>query len=823
MINKIISIILITFSLQTHAIEKLDNIRPENISEAKWASLQEVIVKSKLFPTPEGVGGMSSRYGESVSIDGNRALIGSPTALEHGVAYILDYDGSTWVETQTIIPNDLVASANRFGISVSLQGDRALIGDLFNQENGNQSGAAYIYELNNGNWIQTKKLLASDGGSSDQFGISVSLSTDRALIGATDYDDSTNGTNSGAAYVFDYDGSDWQESVILTATAGSSGDQLGISVSLEGDKALVGSSQYDDNNNGINTGSAYLFELNVGMWSQAHQFLASDGVDADKYGIAVSLSTNRVLIGASDTDENFSTSGAAYVYEYDGSMWIETKLLAPDAAQADRFGVAVTIENDRLLVGARNGGDVLTPSTGSAYIYDYDNGLNMWQFTQEIFADDIINNNFFASSLGLSGDKVIIGNFNDNDNGSQSGAAYVFDLDGTWQQSQKLATQGAVDDNFGYAVSLDGNRALIGAPYDDNDNGSNAGNAYIFDYVNGQWSSPIKLQASEYFQNFGMSVSLSGTTAIIGANVIDFAGTGRAYVFEFDGSTWIETTILQSDVNQSDEFGFSVNISGDRALVGAPFYSENGIRSGATFVYELIAGTWQQTDNLIPSDGQSEDFFGGSVSLFADRILIGAYTKDDDIGGLSRAGAAYIYDYDSMSDMWIETKLQVSDPHANDFLGSSVDLDNNRAIVGARNGFGTSAQTGSAYIFNYDTVTNVWSDTKILASDSSGLDLFGVSVSLHGNRALVGAYNTRDNNVRSGSVYLYEYDGNDWNEVIKYIPQDAAERDNYGFSVSLSGSMALIGSYQDDDRGTDSGTAYTIIDVDVLFSDGFED
>lgn len=816
MINRVISTILIIFSFQTHAVNSMKNLQPDNISDDKWAALQEVIIESKLLPTPEGIGGTTSNYGESVAIDGNRALIGSPRTLEHGVAYILDYDGSTWIESQIIVPNDL-ASAIRFGIAVSLQGDRALIGDLFDGENGHQSGAAYIYELTNGSWIQIQKILASDGGASDEFGVSVSLSVDRALIGATNYDDTINGTNSGAAYVFDYDGSNWLQSAILTATAGSSNDQLGVSVSLDSNKALVGTSQYDDDDNGINTGATYLFELDTGVWSQTKQFIASDGVDDDKFGVSVSLSGNRVAIGASQTDENFSNSGSVYIYDFDedSEIWTETKLTANDAATANRFGVSVSLKGDRFIAGARDGAGNVSFS-GSAYIFDLENGNNTWSQT-EIFSSDGASGDGFSSAVALSGDRVLIGAQFDDDNGNQSGSAYVFDLDGIWQQSQKLTTQGAVDDNFGYALSLDGDRALIGAPFD-NDNSSNTGAAYIFDYINGGWSQPIKLISSDAYINFGMALSLSGDKAVIAANRIGFSDSGLAYVFEFNGTTWIETVILESDSPQSDEFGFSVDIFGDRILVGTPFDIENGIKSGSTYVYDLISGIWQQTDKLIPADGQLDDLFGSSVSLFANRVLIGAYTKDDDINGLSRAGAAYIFDYDVNNDMWIETKLQIDDLHNQDFFGSSVDLGNNRAVVGARNGFANGPQRGYAYVYDFDVTSEIWNGVKIFASDSTSLDNFGNSVSLDGDRVLVGAYNDA---IGTGAVYQYDFDGSIWLETQKYLANDGVKRDFYGWSVSSSNGGFLIGAYQDDDRGTDSGSVYAYID-DLIFADGFE-
>jgi hypothetical protein len=498
-------------------------------------------------------------------------------------------------------------------------------------------------------------------------------------------------------------------------------------------------------------------------------------------------------------------------------MWVETKLLAPDAATGDRFGLTVNIENNRLLIGARSG-EIMGSNTGTAYIYDYNLVSNVWGFTQEIAADDITTSNFFASALDLSGDTIIVGNFNDSDNGSQSGAAYVFDLvGGTWQQSQKVVTQGAVDDNFGYSISLDGNRALIGAPFDA-DNGLNSGAAYIFDYINGQWSTPTKLFASDSSLNFGSAVNLDNNNAIIAANKINQLSQGKVYIYNFDGITWNEVALFESPTTSSDDYGSSVSIFADRAIVGVSQEIEAGVKSGTVYIYENIANIWQSAGKLIPSDGQVFDSFGISVSLSEERALVGAYTKDDVINSLNGTGAAYIYDHDSVNDLWIETKLQIPNPFNNGFAGSSVDLDGNRAIVGARNSHG---QKGSVSIFDYDVNTDMWNGITLIASDGGSLDNFGISVSLDGDRALIGAYLDDDNGSNAGAAYQFNFDGNTWLETKKHLASDGARNDYYGFSVALSGDNALIGAYQDDAVGTDSGSVYTF-NIEFVFGNGFE-
>jgi hypothetical protein len=238
-------------------------------------------------------------------------------------------------------------------------------------------------------------------------------------------------------------------------------------------------------------------------------------------------------------------------------------------------------------------------------------------------------------------------------------------------------------------------------------------------------------------------------------------------------------------------------------------------------VYDLVSTTWQLTDTLTPSDGQLEDLFGTAISLYTDRMLIGAYSKDDDSNGLSRLGAAYILDYEVGTNMWLETKLQIDDPHSNDFFGSSVDLGDNRAVVGARNGFATGPQRGYAFIYDFDDMTQTWSGVKVSASDGGGLDNFGSSVSLDNDKVLIGAYQDDDINTDAGAAYRYDFDGVDWLETDKYLANDGKLRDYYGWSVSASNGNVLIGVYEANDGGTDSGSAYSYVN-ELIFADDFE-
>jgi hypothetical protein len=379
-----------------------------------------------------------------------------------------------------------------------------------------------------------------------------------------------------------------------------------------------------------------------------------------------------------------------------------------------------------------------------------------------------------------------------------------------WTEMQKLnASDGAVGDYFGYRVSLDGDTALIGA-YCDDDNGAQSGSAYVFTRTGTTWTQQAKLTASDETADdvFGISVSLSGDTALIGALGDDDNGvnSGSVYVFTRTGTTWTQQAkLVASDGQVEDNFGNSVSLSGDTALIAAWADDDNGPMSGSAYVFTRTGTTWTQQAKLLASDGAYQDGFGYSVSLSGDTALIAA-SGDDDNG--AQSGSAYVFTRTGTT--WTQqAKLTASDGAAWDIFGFSVSLSGDTALIGAPTYYGYSNGTGSAYVFTR-TGTTWTQQAKLLASDGATYDFFGFSVSLSGDAALIGAYYDDEGNVEdSGSAYVFTRTGTTWTQQQKLLALDGAANDQFGISVSLDGDTALIGAYLGDEGNVeDSGSAY---------------
>jgi len=374
-----------------------------------------------------------------------------------------------WTETQKLTVSDAVVEL--FGNSLTIDGDTAIIGAP--GDDGN-NGSVYVFTRTGGIWTQQQKLTASDPGIDDNFGISVALNGDTALIGADDF---ISLDNSGAAYMFTRTGTTWTEQQKLTASDGTSGDQFGCSVSLSGDTALIGACHDDDN--GADSGSAYVFTRTGTTWIQQAKLLASDGEAGANFSVSVSISGDTALIGGWRHYNDPDNPGAAWVFTRTGTTWTQqAKLLGSDSAPGDSFGGGVSLDGDTALVNAPNDDD-LGAYSGTTFVFTRTG--TTWIQQAKLLASDGTAYDWFGSTVSLDGDTALIGAANDAPHGTGSGSAYVFTRTGTtWTQQQKLtASDGATNDNFGAPVYLDGSTAFIATIYDPT-HGANSGSVYVF-------------------------------------------------------------------------------------------------------------------------------------------------------------------------------------------------------------------------------------------------------------------------------------------------------------------------------------------------------
>lgn len=323
------------------------------------------------------------------------------------------------------------------------------------------------------------------------------------------------------------------------------------------------------------------------LGDQLFKVLSDDGAAFDLFGCSVSISGATAIIGARwDANENGYKAGSAYLFDTTTGVQI-AKVLAADGVAGDEFGVSVAIDGSTAIVGSLpyNFGDV---ATRSAYLFDVSDPANPTQIAK-LLPDDGEEFDLFGRDVAISGAVAIVGARRDDDNGEGSGSAYIFDTTTGRQIAKLLANDGAVEDLFGRSVAISGSTAIVGAFHDD-DNGTNSGSAYLFDTTTGRQIGKLLANDGAVNDLFGYSVAISGTIAIVGAawDSVD----GNVYsgsVYLFDTATGREITkLLPNDGTSSDHFGYSVAIAETTVIVGAEGDDDHGFSSGSAYLFDTI-------------------------------------------------------------------------------------------------------------------------------------------------------------------------------------------------------------------------------------------
>ncbi|MEW6743217.1 MAG: FG-GAP repeat protein [Planctomycetota bacterium] len=462
---------------------------------------------------------------------------------------------------------------------------------------------------------EMQKITAAGAAREDHFGTSIAVAGEELLIGA--YADDDAGTWAGSASIYRFDGYAWTFEQKLLASDAQPGDAFGVAAALDDAVAVVGAA---NPYLGIGAGAVYVYRFNGSQWIEEQKLTASDAETGDWFGYSVAIDGDIILVGAWGADDVCPTdplcdSGAAYVYRFSGSQWIEEqKLTASDAERGDVYGLDVSLSGGVALISAHWDDDACPSNplcdSGSAYVYRYDG--NQWVQEAKLTAGDASASDGFSRATALDGavlhgEVALIGAPFDSDAGGESGTAYVFRYDGqTWIEEQKLAaSDAAAGDRFGLALALGGGTALISAYLDDNGE-ANAGSAYVFHDTDGIWSQKQKLVASDgaFEDRFGLSVSLSApdNIAVIGTPWDDTAelDEGSAYVFPAlpDLALWADP--LTVSVGTPLSFRTAYGDPGDPAMLvvvavnGVPTFTR--VTSGA-FGADL---TWTLSGTVPP-------------------------------------------------------------------------------------------------------------------------------------------------------------------------------------------------------------------------------
>ena len=369
--------------------------------------------------------------------------------------------------------------------------------------------------------------------------------------------------------------------------------------------------------------------------------------------------------------------------------------------------------------------------------------------TAKLFPPDANAGDSLGASVAIDGNIAVVGAYLNDSNGSDCGAVYVYELSGSqWLQRQKLTpSDGSVNDQFGRSVAIDGNTIVVGSYYGDS-NEPNTGSTYVFSRLGGAWTQQQKLIAPDATPDdrFGCSVAIDNNTIVIGAYRRN-SFTGSAYVFVRTGLTWdFQQELTASDAQLDEYFGYSVAIDNNTIIIGAPNWNNP---RGSAYFYQRQSTTWLEQSVLRGDAGH----FGFSVALDGNWAVIGAYEGNTNI--VSGAGTAYVFANTDAG--WVEQQklFDANSPAYSKDFGWVVAIKNDTILAGCPYDFTDGNKTGSVFEFVRTGSTWIQSD-RFTAGDANTDDKFGSSLALSGRHIIIGApYNFNDGN-STGSAYLFD-------------------------------------------------------------------
>jgi len=673
------------------------------------------------------------------------------------------------------------SNGDGFGGAIDYDGGTAVVGARGDEWLGVDTGTAEVFVRSGATWSSQQQISSSDGIVGDAFGWDVALQADRIVVGARGQ--GPTGASPGAAYVFERTGTTWTETARLTASDGVNNDHFGQTVALDGDTIAVAS---PDRNTAA--GSVYVYVRSGTTWSEQARIDNPDPPDTQRFGWALSLSGDTLAVGE-PRGGDVSREGEVRVFVRSGTVWSEeARLLSGDPTAADLFGTSVSLVGDTLAVGVPED-DEAEVDAGAVFVFARTG--TVWTSEAKLFAEDARRDDQLGASVDLQGDRVAAGAPQTSSCGGGGqpscppGLAYVFERSGTtWEQVTRLnGSFASGSDDFGRSVGIEGDVVVVGAPGD-----LTAGVTYGFELVpaapaRGSTVERAKLVPADLaaFDDFGTSVAIDADTALVGApdhvNPSPF-DWGAAYVYARSGTDWVEQATLRAGTGGvTSKFGHDVDLDGDTAVVGAPI-------AGLAYVFRRSGTAWSQVQKLVASEA-----IGSAVAIDGDTVVAGAWGAD--VGPDLNVGTAFVFV--RQGTVWTEQqRLDASDGEAFDNFGFSVAISEGRIALGAWGDDDGAEEAGSVYVFTRSGT--VWSEEQKLGAGNPHIfDSLGWSVALDGDTLVGGAPNP------DGLVVVFKRDATGWVER-QVLSLTLPDKQEFGVSVALDGDQALVGGPFDRDQ-----------------------
>ena len=625
-----------------------------------------------------------------------------------------------------------------------------------------------------------------------EFGNAIEATKDYLIAGQWKNDE--NATNSGCAYLYkiSYPNNTLSLEAKLKPSSLSYGDYFGVSVSMSDSFAVVGS--FGDDEQANNAGAAYIYKLDTSnQWVFQQKIFADDASSNAFFGKSVKVHNNILVVGAYTESSNYTSDGAAYIFQNINNTWTQIEKLVPDTPVYNAmFGNSVSLNDSLIVIGApsdmHNGNNC-----GSITIYQH-TSYNHWVLDTTIYSPTSNGNDYFGKVVDISENNMILVSAIGTDSaGSNAGAVYLLKkINNQWTIINTFLppVSNSSETNYGNAIAIRNNTILIGQ---EKANSSN-GNIYLAQKINGEFKITRKLNSLSSAPNrrLGTSVALNDTFVFAGVVYSNYSG-GVTYI-HYKPSEVPTFTILPPETENDSlkfYFGISVNAYEDFAIVGAPgdYLYDTIDYSGCAYIYHFENNKWNLFQKLQPSDTVDKSF-GTEVKIYKNYALVAAPSEDKN-GPFS--GIVYIFKQDGTGYWNFYKELQGSDTDTSDEFGLAMDITDNFAVIGAPyNKAVNDINCGAAYVFRYNDSS--WTQVQKLVPSYNPwyYDQFGSSVSISNKYITVGVPNANDH---MGRTYGYKYTGTQWNYFVMFnSPYTSTNYSYFGGSVSNTDDYMIISS-----------------------------
>jgi hypothetical protein len=545
-------------------------------------------------PTPMG----SEKFGSAVAISGNWVIAGvpddSPGVFSAGSAYVYDLASGTPVVPVATLTSPSPKMYDQFGFSVSISGARLVVGNYNDEYRSSIPGRAYVYDLAGATPFTPVATMDNPRpATAAYFGFSIAIAGTRVIV--SDPHDDTGADDSGSAYVYELTSGTPTVPLQKLNHPGPAGDDaFGTSTAVSGTWLVVGA-PFARGETTIR-GMAWVYDLaSATPTVPVVTFTNPSPVAFGAFGSSVAIFGSRVVVGDRLDSTSAQQSGRAFVFDLTSpipSVPIVT-LNNPTPERSDSFGCDIAISGTRVVIGAQ-GDSTGGYLTGSAYVYD------LASPTPDVPAITLINpspvlDDLFGSSVAISGTHVVVGAYWDDTGASDTGSAYVYDLASATPAVPTVTLNNpspGQNDWFGSSVSISGTRVVVGALQHDT-GPIDSGSAYVYELTSATPYVPVLTltpPTPAYQDQFGGSVAISGTRIVVGAHSKDIFTTPDAGVaFVYDLTTPTPTTPVATLNNPSpqtgDIFGLSVAIDGTTVAIGSPYDDTVMLNKGAAYVF----------------------------------------------------------------------------------------------------------------------------------------------------------------------------------------------------------------------------------------------